>query len=317
MTVRVKVLYIAGAGRSGTTLLDCMLGQTTGLFSAGEVTHLWDRGLVGDELCGCGRPFSRCPFWTRVVERALGSEGREPRRLLALRESVCGLANLPRLIYPALRNRRFRARMTRYSALLAGVYAAIRDIAGSEIVVDSSKYPPEAYLLREMPDVQPYIVHVVRNANAVAYAWKKRTWRPEVHDRAEPMPRYPAVQTAMAWNVFNWVIERLGRQGLPYVRVRYEDLVGQPRRSVLKVYDLLGRNVPDLSFLGDGAVRLGANHTVSGNPIRLDHGTVPLVLDSEWEEEASLFQKLLVNGLTFWQQLKYGYLGETSARRVS
>lgn len=317
MSDRVKVLYIAGAGRSGTTLLDCLLGQTRGLFSAGEVTHLWDRGLVGDELCGCGRPFSQCPFWTRVVQAALNREALEPQRLLTLRDSVCGLANLPRLVYPALRTRRFRGSMARYAALLTGVYAAIRDLTGCDAIVDSSKYPPEAYLLREMQDVEPYIVHVVRNANAVAYAWKKRTWRTEVHDRLEPMPRYPAVQTAMAWNVFNWVIERLGRQGVPYVRIRYEDLVGEPRRSVLDVYHLLGSNVPDLSFVGDGEVCLGPNHTVSGNPIRLDHGRVPLVLDREWEHGASRFQKVLVNGLTFWQQLRYGYLGQSSARRAS
>lgn len=317
MTDRVKVLYIAGAGRSGTTLLDCMLGQTTGLFSAGEVTHLWDRGLVGDELCGCGRPFGQCPFWTRVVKRALGRLAHEPRHLLALRDSICGLANLPRIVHPAFRTRRFRARMTRYAALLSGVYHAIREISGCEVVVDSSKYPPEAYLLREMPDVEPYIVHVVRNANAVAYAWKKRIWRPEVHDRPEPMPRYPAVQTAMAWNVFNWVIERLAREGVPYVRVRYEDLVREPRRSVMSVCDLLGGSVPDLSFVGDGEVCLGPNHTVSGNPIRLDHGRVPLVLDREWEHAASGFQKLLVNSLTFWQQMRYGYLGVLSSRQTS
>lgn len=305
----IKVLYIAGAGRSGTTLLDCMLGQMTGLSSAGEVTHLWDRGLLGDELCGCGQPFSRCPFWQCVVDRALGSVARNPQGHLALRRSVCALTNLPRIVLPHLRTPGFGAKVASYSKLLAQVYGAIRDAAQCQVVVDSSKYPPEAYLLRETPKVEPYIVHVVRNPNAVAYAWKKRTWRPEVHDRSEPMPRYPAVQTAMAWNVFNWLIERLGHQGVPYVRIRYEDLIRRPEQSILSVCALLGMSAPDLSFIGDGHVRLDPNHTVSGNPIRLDHGTVPLLLDREWEHGASGFQKALVNALTCRQQSKYGYLG--------
>lgn len=45
MTAEVKVLYIAGWGRSGSTILDNVLGQVEGFFSGGELSYLWERGL--------------------------------------------------------------------------------------------------------------------------------------------------------------------------------------------------------------------------------------------------------------------------------
>ena len=47
------VLYVAGAGRSGSTLLDNLLGQIPGFFSAGELRYVWERGLIdGRQLPG-------------------------------------------------------------------------------------------------------------------------------------------------------------------------------------------------------------------------------------------------------------------------
>ena len=66
----VKVLYIGGLGRSGSTLLDRMLGQLPGFFSAGEIRDLWQRGLRENALCGCGAPFKECEVWTRVGKEA-------------------------------------------------------------------------------------------------------------------------------------------------------------------------------------------------------------------------------------------------------
>ena len=52
-----SVTYIGGCQRSGSTMLDRFLGQVPGYVSAGEVVHLWTRGLQRNESCGCGEPF--------------------------------------------------------------------------------------------------------------------------------------------------------------------------------------------------------------------------------------------------------------------
>src|SRR6266498_4080255 len=68
----LKVLYIAGAGRSGSTLLDGVLGQLDGFFAAGELRYLWERGLQESRLCGCGVAVRDCPTWRAVLASAFG-----------------------------------------------------------------------------------------------------------------------------------------------------------------------------------------------------------------------------------------------------
>jgi hypothetical protein len=69
---RVTVLYLAGWGRSGTTVLDNVLGQTTGMFSAGELHEIWQHGLAEHRLCGCNTPLTRCDVWKRVFDESYG-----------------------------------------------------------------------------------------------------------------------------------------------------------------------------------------------------------------------------------------------------
>ena len=70
----VKVMYIAGWGRSGTTIVDNILNSYDGVFSTGELFYLWSRGLIEKRKCGCGVPFPRCALWGDILDAAFGAE---------------------------------------------------------------------------------------------------------------------------------------------------------------------------------------------------------------------------------------------------
>src|SRR3712207_9509572 len=72
---RVDVVYIAGDGRSGSTLLSRLLHQVPGWLALGEVRYFWERGLQQDRACECGRPFSECPLWSRVADELRADGG--------------------------------------------------------------------------------------------------------------------------------------------------------------------------------------------------------------------------------------------------
>src|SRR5262252_9835277 len=78
------VLYIAGSGRSGSTLLERALGEIPGFVNVGELIDLYRRVAEHGERCGCGQEFARCPFWSRVGERAVG--GWQEQKLTATRD---------------------------------------------------------------------------------------------------------------------------------------------------------------------------------------------------------------------------------------
>ena len=53
----LRVVYIAGAGRSGSTLFARILGQAAGFCYVGEMKYFWENGSVKNELCTCGSAF--------------------------------------------------------------------------------------------------------------------------------------------------------------------------------------------------------------------------------------------------------------------
>ena len=95
------VVYIAGSGRSGSTLLERMLGGLPGFVNAGEINDMFRRMARYDELCGCGLAFSACDFWVGVGERAFGGWSSELiDEVVMLQNAVVRQRYLARLMQP-------------------------------------------------------------------------------------------------------------------------------------------------------------------------------------------------------------------------
>ncbi|HEY1484912.1 MAG TPA: sulfotransferase, partial [Micromonosporaceae bacterium] len=98
-----RVVFLGGLGRSGTTLLERILGEVPGVCALGEVVHLWQRDVRDNESCGCGTPFRDCGFWSEIGERAFGGWQRvDVDAVLALRSRVERTRHIPTLAVPRL-----------------------------------------------------------------------------------------------------------------------------------------------------------------------------------------------------------------------
>jgi len=305
---RVRVLYIGGVGRSGTTLLDRILGELPGVFSAGELVHLWRRGFIEGDLCGCGEPFTACRFWNEVGIRAFGGWERiGPARVVDLQNRVDRHRYLPFYLVPTASPRHRRASYL-FRGILSSLYRAIAEVSGATLIVDSSKHASYAFALRGASDLDMRVVHMVRASPAVAYSWTKRVKRPEVADETTFMARYEPSTMGTRWLAYNGLFEALRLLGVPTLRVRYEDLVSDLEQEVSRVARFAGRR-PELGFLEDGAVLLRKGHSASGNPMRFASGRIPVRIDDEWREKLDANGKRVVSAIT-WPLLRlYGYRG--------
>lgn len=305
-----RVVFIGGLGRSGSTLLERLLGELPGACPVGESVHLWQRCLLDGERCGCGAAFDACAFWQKVGQAAFGGWDRvSARRALALQAAVDRTRTVPRLAgrtVPA----GLRAALGEYGALYARLYAAVLEVGGADVVVDSSKHVSLAYCLRWCAGVDLRVVHVVRDARAVAHAWSKTVARPEAGAGSAEggyMARFSPVKAAALWDAQNLGFDLLARRGVPTLRVRYEDFTREPGATLRRVAEFAGLPAPDAGMLTDDGAMLGVSHTASGNPMRFRTGRVRVRGDETWRAAMPVGRRRLVSALTLPVLARYGY----------
>jgi sulfotransferase family protein len=298
-----RVLFLGGLGRSGTTLLERILGRLPGVVGLGEVVHLWQRDLRDGERCGCGEPFYACRFWQSVGEAAFGGWHKlDVHRILHLQRTVERTRHIPRLALgggePAVRE---------YAGYYRRIYAAAAALSGAELVVDSSKHSALAWCLSHDRRLDLRVVHMVRDARGVAYSWTKRVARPE--STGEEMTRYRPGRSAVLWNVHNAALALLARRDVPVMRLPYERFVADPARGVRAIAAFAGLDTStlDLDFLSPDGVALDPCHSAAGNPMRFTVGTVPLHPDDAWRRELAPRHRRLVATLCAPLLAAYGY----------
>jgi sulfotransferase family protein len=304
---RVKVLYIAGSGRSGSTILDRTLGQLDGFFSVGELCNLWDRGLLAHRRCGCGAPVDQCPTWTGILTAGFGRQldQADASRIIALRRGWVRVRHIPKVLATHWRWR--AAHDDELLEVLGRLYGAVQEHIGCRVIVDSSKAPLYAELLARIPTIDLHVVHLVRDPRATAYSWLRKKQLPDFGD-VRQMQRLPPLKSSSLWTLWQTMSELLiGRPRNRYLRLRYEDFVRDPQAAVQQVAALVGEQSPAVPFLPSGAVRLQATHSVSGNPNRFETGTVQLRPDNEWVHGLRGAHRALVTAVTWPLLLRYRY----------
>lgn len=305
------VLYLGGLGRSGSTLIERVLGRLPGYCAAGELVHLWRWGVEDNENCSCGTPFGRCVFWREVGRAAFGAEGWTAPMAVAVqrhRGRIDRTRRLPVLAAPTALQPR-RAELAGYVQGYRRLYTAIAEVSGASVVVDSSKHPSLAYCLRHQTDLDVRLIHLVRDSRGVAYSWTKEMSRPQAAVGGARMTRYSPARSAALWNVDNAALLALGRLGMPRLLLRYEDFITDPTAQTARLSAFAGSPAtPEaLAFLGPAHADLIEGHGIAGNPMRFRSGRIALYSDDAWRAKLPASQARTIAALTAPLMIRFGY----------
>ncbi|MGE0811182.1 MAG: sulfotransferase [Immundisolibacter sp.] len=298
------ILFIVGSSRSGSTLLERLLNELPGVVSVGELQRVWRRGFVENQLCSCGQPFHDCAFWGEVRGRlAAGGD-----------LDAVAADRLSRRVYKAgLRRTKATDDQAAFGRHWQHLFTAIAEVSGARWLVDSSKTPQHAAQLAGLPGFDTRYLHLVRDPRAVAFSKMRRRLRPEIHWMESYMATRSAGASAASWNTTQRLAERMRRQiDRPWMRLRYEDLAADPRRALATVVETLGLPVDadtGLGFLSGPIAQVQVGHSVSGNPMRFQHGDLRIAADDEWRRAMPARSRFEV-ALRCWRGLRrYGYTG--------
>jgi hypothetical protein len=269
-----------------------------------EIYRLWMEEDFEDRKCGCGETFLKCGFW-QAVRSYLPPDEQFARRLLFLQQKV-DHTRFFWTIYSGLCSEKFEERLAEYKRKLSALYGAISKASEERIIVDSSKVPSRALILSEMDDVDIAVVHLIRDARAVTHAWAKRAKvDPSLENKT--LDRHPFWWMAAKWGLVNLCAELLNRRSR-YIRLRYEDFVGDPSNAISSLLSEVGWiDESAVALTDERIVELGEIHSMSGNPQRFETGPVKIRRGSNWREKIGPMNYAYSTAVSWPLLIRYGY----------
>jgi hypothetical protein len=299
-----SVLYIAGYGRSGSTILDMMLGLHQDVFGAGELAHIFLEQLENHE-CSCGRLYGQCAFWHEVRSSFMCalpgvSLDQAARITRSMEGSVKGFQLLRGLTPPPSRQ---------YADIWRAMLGAIGRVAASSVVVDSSKSTRltagRALALAELCRVQVKAIHLVRDPRAVV--WSALRGSNRKLEAGEPARiRGGICRILLSWILTNLCVEILSMTNrIPILRIRYEDLVSNPVGELGRISGAFALDLAAPISVPYPHRPLQPGHGVAGNRLRRN-GIQHLHMDDEWKSELPSYAMAL-SSLSWPLANRYGY----------
>ena len=301
-----RVVYIAGYGRSGSTLLDTLLGNHPTICGVGELYDLL-RGWQQNERCACGEPLRECGFWARSMGQL---QSAWPDLDLAMLDQVTKRIEYGLLVARPTPAARIQDQSL-YGRFWRGLMIALWRTSGCGIILDSSKTSRACShrisALRNFGNLDVQVIHLVRNPRAVIYSSAIRGSNIALKAGVQRRPYSGVLRPLFGWALANQSVHLIAARnsGLPVYRVRYEDLAREPARVLLALGTFLDVDmVPITRAIAEGK-DFSAAHGVSGNRMR-HAGAIQIREDVEWRQKLPAYANWLA-ALLWPLAQHYGY----------
>jgi Sulfotransferase family len=246
--MNTEMVYIVGLGRSGTTLLDLLLGCHPSLVGLGEVFHFTmpnSRRLSqsSEIMCSCGQSMDQCLFWGPTTV--------------------------------ALRKANDKSASEKYSI----VFDHFSQTFGNKVIpIDSSKNLEALQVLRTKSDENIKLIFMIRDV---------RGWTTSIRSLSNDTKSWllPLKKLSL-WQFLHWysdnlaIIRFLKDENLPFFQLGYEELALYPLRTLKKLCDFL-----EIDYnLTNWKLSDSKSHNVLGNRMRIDKGgkKEKIYYDNRW-----------------------------------
>ena len=252
-----KIIYIAGAGRSGSTLLDISLGNMDDCFSLGELIFFVENGILKNEYCSCGSRVMDCSFWGVIVFK-WNKERKLSNKLFI------------DVQYKLLRNKRFLINLftkpSHYKDYIQDVkklYDIIFKESDHNTIIDSSKNGNYIKILKKINQEVEVVQLKRRFLDRYKSTRKHLQFNPSqgIEREVKPMSFYYSFLTWFFDNFTVW----FHSAGMKITRVYYHDFIHNPTRVISEIIDTKDNEKELLKNRGP----LFSKHLVAGSRFRM------------------------------------------------
>ena len=317
------IVFIIGAGHSGSTLLAKALNAHSQIFAMSEISQFYDELKNEIAHCGCGTKLLDCPFWKDINGRLKAKIGygikdipnnfrisRDPDKNGIVDKIYFKISWFTATIFimnPKLINERLKN--------IKELFDAIIEKTGNRYLVDSSKSARWAFLLGKFLRRNGYqikLIHLVRDGRGVLYSYSKGYYKVKLKnpktDEYEMQTFYSDKKRSKESIVKLWKFDNFAASfhklinNKRYYFQRYEDFAKQPKNSLKSILAFLG--LPYEEEMLD--LNRYDNHMVSGNASRINAERILKPFEN-WKKKLSRDELAYFQIKGGWLNKKLGY----------
>lgn len=252
------LVYILGAGRSGTTILDIVLGNADNAISLGEVNRFYKREGVPPKR---EEDSEAAQFWARIRNHfetvstkdysSAEQLGRKNEYHAAFFKSLGGRTD------------------AEYQQQMKALYKAIDEQTHEEILIESSKYPLRALniskVLQKNTSIQNLVfLYMKKDPVKVVESFQKTGLE---------QPKKGYVMSNLYYLLVNLlcqkILSKLKRRGYLGTEILYEELIEEPTATLIKIEKDLGIEFQGLQQKIENRIWLKPGPLFDGNRLRL------------------------------------------------
>ncbi len=273
----IRILYILGAGRSGSTALATFLGASDDICFLGEM-HQFHKYLAEEQNNKTSPFLAKNNFWMEVINQLPEQHKQKARQIDACNSSIEAHSKIP-LSYFSLVNKR---KEREYLHIQEELFSILQQQADGNYLLDSSKYIGRFLRLGRSPRLQVKGIYLVRDIRGVIWSFQKKV-----------QTSTPPVRTILYYfliNLWGEIVYRTSPKG-SMLKIRYEDFMENPT----KILQQIGRfSETDMRPIIDKI----KNHSafsmptiVGGNRIKAETN-IYFRKDVEWVDKMPRWQKV-------------------------
>jgi hypothetical protein len=253
--VSEKVIYILGAGRSGTTVIDIVLGNNEEIFSCGELVRYSE---LKAEPHGFPENSKNYIFWKNIEQKLFNRLSSSHEELFCLSRKMefhpSFFLNLFKLT--SRKNRQL------YKEYINTFFGVLFDSIGQNIVIDSSKYAGRGLGLLRYLNYDLYLIYVIRDPVRVIKSFARTD--------VEQMPKnyWAANIYYFLVNFICRIVTLLAKKSRVYT-LKYENFLANPAKELENIQKAFGIDLQkSIRIAGEnGTFEVG--FLFEGNRIRL------------------------------------------------
>jgi len=279
----MKLIYLLGAGRSGTTALASILGNNDTIQTIGEMHQFYDH-LRNDKKCACGQLLKDCSFWSKIISKLPNKIVEQPNKIQELSDQLEYHSSLPKHLFGLHKTIDIKT----YNFFQSAILNPTLKEAGTSYLLDSAKYVGRYLALRKNPNLKITGIYIVRDVRGVVHSFQKK-----VQSSRKPIS---AIFYYLSVNLVAQFIYLRNKRSI--IKIRYEDLIQDPINILQKIEKKLTLDFSDIKQKIDkkGAFEIG--HIIGGNRLKYNQ-TLTLSSDEKWKKEIPRNKQILYYLLSF------------------